>query len=77
MRRLYSKRIFAAALDVTVPEPLPADHPLLTVGKLPDRAAHCQRQLADTCAHVNDGGRKPHRRAEGGEIAKLRQPGSV
>jgi lactate dehydrogenase-like 2-hydroxyacid dehydrogenase len=26
---LYSKRIFAAALDVTVPEPLPPDHPLL------------------------------------------------
>jgi glyoxylate reductase len=26
---LSSKRIFAAALDVTVPEPLPADHPLL------------------------------------------------
>ena len=26
---LRSKRIFAAALDVTVPEPLPLDHPLL------------------------------------------------
>jgi glyoxylate reductase len=26
---LLAKRIFAAALDVTVPEPLPADHPLL------------------------------------------------
>jgi glyoxylate reductase len=26
---LSAKRIFAAALDVTVPEPLPADHPLL------------------------------------------------
>jgi glyoxylate reductase len=26
---LTSKQIFAAALDVTVPEPLPADHPLL------------------------------------------------
>jgi glyoxylate reductase len=26
---LHAKRIFAAALDVTVPEPLPADHPLL------------------------------------------------
>jgi glyoxylate reductase len=26
---LSSKRIFAAALDVTVPEPLPPDHPLL------------------------------------------------
>jgi glyoxylate reductase len=28
---LYEKRIFAAALDVTVPEPLPADHPLLSL----------------------------------------------
>ena len=28
---LHAKRIFAAALDVTVPEPLPADHPLLTL----------------------------------------------
>ena len=28
---LKSKRIFAAALDVTEPEPLPADHPLLTL----------------------------------------------
>ncbi len=26
---LLEKRLFAAALDVTVPEPLPADHPLL------------------------------------------------
>jgi phosphoglycerate dehydrogenase-like enzyme len=26
---LVSKRIFAAGLDVTVPEPLPVDHPLL------------------------------------------------
>ncbi len=29
---LQSKRIFAAALDVTEPEPLPADHPLLELG---------------------------------------------
>jgi glyoxylate reductase len=28
---LSSHRIFAAGLDVTVPEPLPADHPLLTL----------------------------------------------
>jgi len=28
---LSAKRIFAAALDVTVPEPLPADHPLLSL----------------------------------------------
>ncbi len=28
---LKSQRIFAAALDVTVPEPLPTDHPLLTL----------------------------------------------
>ncbi len=28
---LASKRIFAAALDVTVPEPLPVEHPLLTL----------------------------------------------
>ncbi|HVM70415.1 MAG TPA: D-glycerate dehydrogenase [Anaerolineales bacterium] len=28
---LASKRIFAAALDVTVPEPLPVDHPLLSL----------------------------------------------
>jgi glyoxylate reductase len=28
---LKSKRIFAAALDVTVPEPLPVDNPLLTL----------------------------------------------
>jgi lactate dehydrogenase-like 2-hydroxyacid dehydrogenase len=28
---LSSKRIFAAALDVTVPEPLPVEHPLLTL----------------------------------------------
>jgi len=28
---LVSKRIFAAALDVTVPEPLPVNHPLLTL----------------------------------------------
>ena len=28
---LKGKRIFAAALDVTDPEPLPADHPLLTL----------------------------------------------
>jgi len=28
---LKSNRIFAAALDVTEPEPLPADHPLLTL----------------------------------------------
>jgi lactate dehydrogenase-like 2-hydroxyacid dehydrogenase len=28
---LHAKQIFAAALDVTVPEPLPTDHPLLTL----------------------------------------------
>jgi glyoxylate reductase len=28
---LKTKRIFAAALDVTVPEPLPTDSPLLTL----------------------------------------------
>jgi glyoxylate reductase len=28
---LKSKHIFAAGLDVTEPEPLPADHPLLTL----------------------------------------------
>lgn len=28
---LYTHQIFAAALDVTDPEPLPADHPLLTL----------------------------------------------
>ena len=28
---LVSKRIFAAGLDVTVPEPLPVEHPLLTL----------------------------------------------
>lgn len=28
---LKGKRLFAAALDVTTPEPLPADHPLLTL----------------------------------------------
>jgi glyoxylate reductase len=28
---LKSKRIFAAGLDVTVPEPLPPDHPILTL----------------------------------------------
>src|SRR6185369_5181849 len=31
---LKSKRIFAAALDVTEPEPLPADHPLLTLNNV-------------------------------------------
>ena len=31
---LRDKRIFAAALDVTDPEPLPADHPLLTLDNL-------------------------------------------
>jgi len=31
MRHWFQKRIFAAALDVTVPEPLPVDHPLLTL----------------------------------------------
>jgi phosphoglycerate dehydrogenase-like enzyme len=30
-KALASKRIFAAALDVTVPEPLPVEHPLLTL----------------------------------------------
>jgi glyoxylate reductase len=33
-KALKSKRIFAAALDVTEPEPLPADHPLLTLDNL-------------------------------------------
>ncbi|MEP7136086.1 MAG: D-glycerate dehydrogenase [Chloroflexota bacterium] len=31
---LKSKRIFAAGLDVTEPEPLPADHPLLTLDNI-------------------------------------------
>lgn len=31
---LKSKRLFAAGLDVTEPEPLPADHPLLTLDNL-------------------------------------------
>jgi glyoxylate reductase len=31
---LKSKRIFAAGLDVTDPEPLPADHPLLTLDNI-------------------------------------------
>jgi glyoxylate reductase len=31
---LRDKRIFAAALDVTEPEPLPMDHPLLTLDNL-------------------------------------------
>ena len=31
---LKAKRIFAAGLDVTDPEPLPADHPLLTLDNI-------------------------------------------
>jgi glyoxylate reductase len=31
---LKFKRIFAAGLDVTEPEPLPADHPLLTLDNI-------------------------------------------
>ena len=31
---LKNKRIFAAGLDVTEPEPLPADHPLLTLDNI-------------------------------------------
>jgi glyoxylate reductase len=31
---LKSKRIFAAGLDVTEPEPLPADHPLMTLDNI-------------------------------------------
>jgi glyoxylate reductase len=33
-KALKSKSIFAAALDVTEPEPLPADHPLLTLDNI-------------------------------------------
>ncbi len=33
-RALKERRIFAAALDVTEPEPLPADSPLLTLDNL-------------------------------------------
>jgi glyoxylate reductase len=40
---LQAKRIFAAALDVTEPEPLPLDCPLLTLESL--RPSYCQRRL--------------------------------
>ena len=33
-KALKSKRIFAAGLDVTEPEPLPVDHPLLTLDNI-------------------------------------------
>ena len=74
---LVSKRIFAAALDVTVPEPLPVDDPLLTLDNcliVPHIASASWRTRA---ADVVDGGGKSDRRVERGKIAELRQPGSV
>ena len=44
---LKSNQIFAAALDVTDPEPLPMDSPLLELGELHHRAASRQRQQKD------------------------------
>ena len=42
---LKDGQLFAAAIDVSDPEPLPMDSPLMAFGEPDHHAAHCQRQL--------------------------------
>ncbi len=62
---LKEQRIFAAALDVTDPEPLPVDSPLLELDNLiiAPHIASATFQSRDNMALY--GGAKPDRRAEG------------
>jgi phosphoglycerate dehydrogenase-like enzyme len=67
---LRTKQIAAAALDVTDPEPLPADHPLLTapnlvvvphIGSATHRTREAMADMAvDNLLAALDGQRMPH-----------------
>ena len=76
-RALREGWIAGAALDVTDPEPLPADHPLLDAPNLlvvphVGSATHRTRE-----AMADARGRQPARRAGGRAPAALRQPGGL
>ena len=74
-RALEEGWIAGAGLDVTDPEPLPADDPLLGAPNLTVRAAH---RLGDPCDAQGDGGprrRQPDRRAGGRADAACRRAG--
>ena len=66
---LAARRIHAAALDVTDPEPLPRDHPLLKLDNVIITPAPGQRHRADPPQDGRDFGREPVRRAGRWRIA--------
>ena len=71
---LKARRIFAAALDVTDPEPLPMDSPLLTLDNLIVVPHIASASRSSREKDVLDGSRESHRRIERGTPAPLRQP---
>ena len=72
---LRQGQILGAALDVTEPEPMPADHPLLSLPNCLGRAAHRVRHARDARPDGGDGGAQPARRRPWGAAAEPGQPG--
>ena len=76
-RALHERAIAGAALDVTEPEPLPPDHPLLARAEPARRAARRLRDRAHAPPHDRDRGRQPaggaRRRADAppGELTRV------
>jgi hypothetical protein len=70
---LDTRQIRAAALDVTEPEPLPADHPLVALAQLHRRAAHRQRQRGDAQQDGGHRGGEPAGGPGGAAAAALRE----
>ncbi len=73
---LEEGEIFAAGLDVTDPEPISADDPLLSLLQLHHRAAHRQRHGFQPRRHGRNRRRQPHRRLKRPTVKVLGEPGS-
>ena len=64
--------IAGAAIDVTDPEPIPFDDPLLSLDNLLGYASHRQRKPSDRAPHGANVCRQYHRRAAGRDDARVR-----
>ena len=69
--------IWAAALDVTDPEPISMDDPLVGLGQLPDRAPHRVGVADDARQDGRDGRREPAGRGARGTAADARHRAGV